>query len=306
MRFLVLSSFFFVAASSWAQMVTVTSYAYGNAPQIDIHSTQHATLADWAAANYYAESSARADGDSWDPPFTEVATNNSFQQDQAHDAVLRARGVARQPYRGRYNNEVKALSQVLLHYQLEVQNLSGAELNIVFGNTIHGVFGVRDQGHFVFQERVTIPGIVTSGEGRVAANTITGLQATDYFTNAVTGTTIQDPVYGQFSTDAYELNSYQFYGSQIFAPNSSAVFDCDHRFEFFAELGTTDSGLAMFDFSNTGHLTVKAFDPVTGADRSSEISVSLTAVPEPATAIVFALPLVRMALRRRRRRTNSL
>lgn len=299
MRKFALASLIFAASGSWAQLVTVTSYAYGNAPQIDIHSTQHATLADWAAANYYAESSARADGDSWDPPFTEVATSNSFLQNQAHDAVFRARGLARQPYRGRYNNEVKAISQIQLDYQLEVENLSGSELNIVFGNTIHGVFGVRDLGSFVFQERVTIPGIVTGGEGRVAANAF-GLQATGYFTNAVTGTTLQDVLYGQFSDGAYQLNSYQFYGSQQFAPHSFAVFDCNHTFEFFADLGQTDSGLAMFDFSNTGHLTVNAIDPITGADRSSEIRVRLTSVPEPSISLALGLPAM-LALRRRKR-----
>ncbi|MBX7131418.1 MAG: PEP-CTERM sorting domain-containing protein [Fimbriimonadaceae bacterium] len=300
MRFLVFGSMLFAASSSWAQIVALNSYAYGNAPQIDIHGTQFATLADWAAANYYGESSARADGDAWDPPHTESFTTNSFLQDQAQDAVLRTRGLARQPYRGRYHNEVRVTSQIQLNYQLEVENLSGTDLDIVFGNTIHGVFGVQDEGYFVFQQRVDIPGIISGGEGRVQADTILGAIATGFFTNTLTPTTIQDPVYGNFSNNAFEMNSYQFYGHQIFAPHASATFDTHQNFEFIGDLGSTHSGLAVYDFSNTAHLTVKAYDPVTGADRSSEIRVRLTTVPEPTTLFAFGVPLLYLARRRRR------
>lgn len=282
-------------------MITLNSYAYGNAPQIDIHSTQFADLSAWEAAGYYGQSSARADADTWDPPYTESATSNSFSQDQAHDAVMRAAGIIRQPYRGRFNNEVKAISQINLNYNLEVTNLASANLNIVFGNTIEGVFAVKDLGHFALREAVDIPGIITGGEGIVRAGTLAPPYLSGFFENTVTGTTLSDPVWGTFSEGAYQLHSYQFYGSQQFAPGQQAVFNCFHRFEFFCEFDTYDgSGLAMFDFGNTAHLTVKAYDPVTGADRSDEISVRLTSVPEPMTWLGLSLPAA-VLLRRRRR-----
>ncbi len=265
-----------------AQDISVATLARGNMPEevIDGH-VYHG--ADWMNAGYHTTREARARGDAWDPPFTESFAHAEFDQSRADGAVLRANGVARQPYRGRYHNPDEAWSSFNMGYDLEVVNLSNTTLNIVLGTEMHGTFGQADQGIFICEENVTITG---QGYSAHAFNSVqlddTGLFVNGPWTNSLAPIIYDEELY--HNVEGYALHAFEFFPAISSPPNSSRTLHCDVLYSFQGIITANASGLARYDFGNTGYLRVQAFDPVTGEDRSAEIGVAVVVTPACGTA----------------------
>lgn len=287
-------------AAANAQDILVATRAMGNFPET-VDDIRHVTGATWASVGYLAQAQSQARGDAWDPPSTESTVHASFEQALADAAVLRADGVARVPYRGRYSNWVEARAEFHLQYALEIQNLANVPLNIALTNDLHGQFATADDGrlHIVEQVEVTDRNVssVHILHDRSLDQSVAGGLSAGSWTPSIAPTVINDPVYG--AVPGYEMHAFEYFGTLGFDANSTRVLDCDIRFQFLAFLTENDfGGLATYDFGHTAHLNVQAFDPVTGDDRSSDVRVSLVLVPAPSGAIVLGLGC---AMWRRRR-----
>jgi len=265
--------------------ISVSSEAQGNKDGV-VHEDKRtfATTADWANAGYHAETDATAEKDDWDPPQSEYHATTWLDQGIATDAQLHANGVMRQPYRGRFNNGVAANSIFDMNYTLLVENLSGQEIRLVFGNSLHGTFGVRDQAGVFITQTLDVSGF-SSLYGSVQEN-INGYGEFDAFTGFIHNADLVDSLYGQFT--GHEIGMFQIIGQKSFAAGSSESFDVHHFLGMFAGMpGGNSGGLAVYDFSSTGHMLVNAYDPSTGADLTDQIRVSINVVPEPATLLVL-------------------
>jgi hypothetical protein len=148
---------------------------------------------------------------------------------------------------------------------------------------------------------VHLTGLTTTGSdrGSLFVN-FDGAKSDGLWSSFVHPAKVHDDVYG--TIDGFELNSFEYYGSRSVAGGAMVVSDVDYDLVLTADLDI-GNGLALVDFTNTGHLMVTATDPFTGADRSSDIRVTLVpivpsvSVPEPIGLIL--LPLGALALTRR-------
>lgn len=288
-------------AVAQAQDIQVATRAMGNFPET-VDDIRHVTGATWASVGYLAEAQSQARGDAWDPPSTESTVHASFEQALADAAVLRADGVARLPYRGRYNNWVEARAEFHLQYALEIQNLANVPLNIALTNDLHGQFATSDGGRLHVVEEVEITDRNVSSvhilHNRDLDLSNSGGLSAGLWAPSIAPAVVNDVVYG--AVPGYEMNAFEYFGTLGFDANATRVLDCDLRFQFVAFLTESDfGGLATYDFGHTAHLNVRAFDPLTGDDRSSDIRVSLVLVPAPSGAVVLGAGC---ALGRRRRR----
>lgn len=206
-------------------------------------------------------------------------------------------------YRVNDTNTWQANSTTNLVYGLEVTSNSNTDLDIVFGNQLHGVLAKVDWGRVSVRETMNLSDF---GQFNSSVDLSSAGQITE--SGKWIGSTHQQDITDQFFGtvhDAYQMNSFHFYGTRRYAAHEVHVMDVSHQMYFQADfdLGTAGSGLALADFSNTGHMFVKAFDPVTGADRSDEIMVNV--VPEPASLLVFGGFAVLAAHRRRAPRRGN-
>lgn len=287
-----------LAFGASGQYIEVKVTAVGNLPESKTVDNLYLG-AQWAAANYQTSAHVSASGHPFDPPHTETFVNATFDQSFADGAVLRADGLARQPYRGNGNNPNAASVGFDLQYSLHIQNLAGVPLNIVLGNDLHGTFGVADFGRVDLTGQTVYfgPSGLKTGSGTIAL-TKSGTNATGLWANTVSPATVHDVVYSEVV--GYQMNSFEYLGQETVGGGQAIDVTVDFQLALSARLDGTDSGgLAMFDFGNTGHLTTKAYDPVTGEDRSSEIRVTMVQTPTPGGAAVLVVAGVG-ALRRKR------
>lgn len=298
-------------ASANAFTIDVYARASGNVPSTEVDGKHYGSSADWAAAGQAASAHARAGKDDWDPPFTESDATALFDQSDPTNAVLRAKDVARRAYGGRYHNFAGADSGFNLAYSLKIENLTTAAVNVNFGNALHGLFAVVAGGgggpvEARANETVAISDLTVVG-GRTGSVVVdwSGATSTDLWASFVHPARVHDDFYGDVA--GFELNSpIEYYGSRLVAGGASVVSTVDYDLKLFAQLWDAD-GLALVDFSNTGYLKVTATDPITGADRSADIRVTLldglapSGVPEPGTLALVLACLPGMGLLRQRR-----
>lgn len=297
--------------SADAFIVEVSATATGNIPSREVDQRSYRSPVDWVAAGQAVSTRAHAGKDDWDPPFTESDATALFDQSDPTNAVLRAKDVARRAYGGRYHNYVGASSTFGLDYSLKIENLTATAVNVNFGNSLHGLFAVVAGGfsgapvEAWAKETVAISDLTVVGgrSGSVAVDWL-GATSTDLWASFVHPARLHDDFYGD--VDGFELNSpIEYYGSRLVAGGASVVSSVDYDLELAAVLWSQD-GLALVDFSNTAYLKVTATDPITGADRSADIRVTLldglapSGVPEPsALALVLAvLPGLRLLRQR--------
>lgn len=280
-------------ASSWVLFSDAS--AYNNVQVTDEGS--YMSLSEWAAAGFQDNTSAEVLGHPFAPPGGGSFASTSYDQSAPANSVLRGLAITRMGYRVGDQDPYEAHSRFTASYDLQVENLSNDSLDIYLGNNIHGVIAAVDDGAVLVQQMVHIQDM---GEFRSEIRAdADSHEETGQWIGAVHSTNIVDPVFG--SRSALELNSSEFYGNQIFAPHSTATFSIEHQLWLSSHIVDTSptygSGLAHADFTNTGNMTVKAYDPVTHADRSNEIRV--TVVPEPMSMIGLSLGIVASLKRRR-------
>lgn len=298
--------------SANAFLVEVSARATGNIPSSEDDTRSYRSAVDWAAAGQAVSTRAHAGKDDWDPPFTESDATALFDQSDPTNAVLRAKDVARRAYGGRYRNFVGASSTFGLDYSLKIENLTATDVNVNFANSLHGLFAVVSGGFSGApvkawaKETVAISDLTVVGgrTGSVAVDWL-GVTSTDLWASFVHPARLHDDFYGDVA--GFELNSpIEYYGSRLVAGGASVVSSVDYDLELAAVLWSQD-GLALVDFSNTGYLKVTATDPITGADRSADIRVTLldglapSALPEPGTLELMLACLPGLRLLRQRR-----
>lgn len=215
---------------------------------------------------------------------------------------------------GCQHNPVKADSLFDFHYFLEIENLTGGPVNVNFGNQMHGLFAVSgfsgSANYASAVEEVRISDLTVPGGtgGNVVIDwraTQYGAEPTGLWESFVHPTLVHDDFYGDIP--GFELNSLEYYGSRLVDTGATVFSFVKYRLFLAARLDF-DDGLALVDFSNTGHLTVTATDPITGEDRSAGIRVTVVdavndpgipGIPEPGTLALTSLSA--MALLRQRR-----
>ncbi len=278
-------------------LYNLESHAFGNQPS-QVFDSKVYNRTEWLALGQKGSASASAPADSWDPPFSETKASISFDQSQPEDGILKASALLRQPYRGRYKNQVEASTEVTLLYDLEIENLSSASRTISFGNMLHGTIGADDGGFVTIDERTNIPG-VTSGvlKGRIDFNK-SSYSASGLLNGFAQDTTVGDVVYT--NAPGKTITTLEVYGQLLFAPGEKKTLSVSTFFKFSAYLDEpfTGSGFALADFANTGHLLVRAYDPNTGNETPSDLSVKL-AVPEPGSILAMGVATALLLKRRR-------
>jgi len=161
------------------------------------------------------------------------------------------------------------------------------------------------QAHSWVETRVLIQAHTTLDKAGSVAVDWLGVTSTDLWASFVHPARLHDDFYGDVA--GFELNSpIEYYGSRLVAGGASVVSSVDYDMGLAAVLWSQD-GLALVDFSNTGYLKVTATDPITGADRSADIRVTLldglapSALPEPGTLALMLACLPGLRLLRQRR-----
>lgn len=283
-----------------AQHYEMTSEAFGNKPEKVTDSKMISGLANWNAAGRVISTYARADQHEWDPPGTESFAEAELNQADPANGFLRFQAAARVIYRPLNTFVVSGENRMAFVYDLEVQNTSSDPLNIVLGNQVHGLIGCAYDGKVTVSEQVVVgTSVVAAGSMIVDKDGFTG---TGVWEHAGSTATVSDTVFLSSEIKGVQLNSYEFYGTYGFAPGESRTFKIWLNYSVRAEIPGDSMifrGLAKADFMQTVNPTVKAYDTVTGADRSSEIAVGL--VPEPSTWLATGLGLAAVAMRRRRK-----
>lgn len=283
--------------------VAVTSVAQGNIPTHQEDNRRSASLADWTSAGFVATTHAHADRDAFDSPSDGADATAVFDQANPTDAVLRSKVVARRFYGGRYQNIVWAQSIFSLNYGLQIENLTGSPVDVNFAGEMHGLFAtpVRDFAHVQAEEKVHLTGLTKTGSDRGSLFVdYDGAKSDGLWSSFVHPAKVHDDIYG--TIDGFELNSFEYYGSRLVAGGATVFSDVDYDLMLTADLDI-GNGLALVDFTNTGHLIVTATDPFTGANRDSDIRVTLVpivpsgSVPEP----IGLIPLLLGALALTRR-----
>ncbi len=278
---------------------SISSEVYGYDPSHLDNTNVYSGLGQWASAGYRGSSHALSAGHPFEPPQSQAEASSSFDQSKAEDGVLRGSALLRLGYRVNDTNFWQARARTTLIYDIEVTSNSNSELDIVFGNQLHGVLAQVDYGIAKVTESMTISEIGQTFSS-VTLNEHGVITETGKFVGSTHQQDISDPYFNIVHT-AFEMNSFNFYGSRHFAPHETHVTNIAHTMSYSAEFSDPNlySGLAMADFSNTGHLNVKAFDPVTGADRSNEITVAI--VSEPVSLLALSFSLVGIISRRTKR-----
>lgn len=276
----------------------MTSQVEGYDPGSVTDRVSYTSVADWAAHGFQDSTRAESLGHPFEPPNSMSRATASFDQSLAGNAVFRASSLLRLGYRVNESVPWSATSRSIFEYDLQIDNLSGSDLDIYFGNEIHGVMATLGQSENVAaSERMTLFGL---GQFNSSAeiNPDGSISESGKWLGSMSRTTISDPFFGQ--RDAWQMNSFHFYGHRRFGAHSSFVQQVHHELDFVSLFSDPNngSGLAMNDFGSTSYLQVRAFDPVTGQERTSDISVTI--VPEPTSFVILA-SLSALALRRRRK-----
>lgn len=290
--------------SASADYIVIEAFARGNIPSEQTDKKSYGYPAEWAAAGQVASVHAHAGKDDWDPPLTESDATALFDQSDPTNAVLRSKLVTRRAYGGRYHNFASASSAFSLRYSMKIENLTATAVNVNFANDLHGLFaniGFGAPAQARAYEQVAISDLTTVGgtTGSVTVDWASGATSTDLWASFLHPALLHDDFYGD--VDGFELNSpIEYYGSRLVAGGASVVSTVNYYLFLTTNIWQND-GLALVDFSNTGYLKVTATDPITGADRSADIRVTLPAVPEPQSwALMLAGGGMLAWLRRRR------
>ncbi|HRK21170.1 MAG TPA: PEP-CTERM sorting domain-containing protein [Fimbriimonadaceae bacterium] len=281
-------------ADGWDQSVG------GRASNID-HKT-YSNESEYAAANNVIETEAKTDGRPFEAMFSGSRGYTRLDQSDPSNAILRQLAESRVIY---FENgdpyHVSGESYLDIDYGLQIENLSGIPLNIVFGNHIRGVLFQWEEGYATIQEDTLIEGF-EEFHALATVNDVGVAEGGGGWENALFSQTYLDPYLG--SLPGFRLNSFQFYGSRSFAPGETDTIRVHHRFQVVTGVRAQNLqvGVGVADFSGTADLTIRAYDDQ-GNDLTSQIRLGYTAaaVPEPMTVAALGLGLVALARRRRQR-----